>query len=133
MSATKIVFIDAGKNTSKLRDIAQGISDLLEEDGATVLPGNRDALQVLHATGAAEMANQVLTAVHVDETAASKVREAFDHAGAGGLVIALEQCLHHGTVAHVHLEQFIAHTAAQLRHARKRLELKSVKKYFARE
>ena len=40
----------------------------------------------------------------VDESAAGEVRETLDHTGATGLVIALDQRLHHGTIAHVHLQ-----------------------------
>ena len=75
----------------------------------------------------------LMEAVVPEYDGAGEVREPLDHAGATGLVIALNQRLHHGTVAHVHLQQFIPHTSAQLRHARACLELEGVKKYFARE
>ena len=64
----------AALESSRKRDTG----DLLQQDGAAILPGHRDAGQILSAIAAPQVADQVLAAVQVDEAAASIAGVALD-------------------------------------------------------
>ena len=51
--------------------------NLRQQNGAAILPGHGNALQVSKALGAGDVTNQVLTAVQIDEPATHVARKAF--------------------------------------------------------